>query len=248
MKIEIDSPLIYRFRSDSNFTLDELENSYVYFQNPKKLNDPFECCYYLMYVTRNPIELKKLYRLIAPKLRYDDNENIKKDFAKNIFWRFSVFVDERIKVFIENFGIACFTNNPQNHLMWSHYANFHRGVCLQYDISKDSKFFHGIRPINYIRNIEPKEYWPISRNQDILHLLYTKSDLWEEEQELRVVSKMQGQIPVEKNSLRSIIFGINTSDEFKKKVINITRDKYPDLSYFNSKPSEQRFGISLTKL
>ena len=33
---------LYRFRSDPNFTLDELEKNYFYFSLPNELNDPME--------------------------------------------------------------------------------------------------------------------------------------------------------------------------------------------------------------
>ena len=39
----IGPPYIYRYRQNSEFTLDELLNSYVYFQGRRLLNDPFDC-------------------------------------------------------------------------------------------------------------------------------------------------------------------------------------------------------------
>lgn len=33
--------------------------------------------------------------------------------------------------------ISCLTENPQNMLMWSHYADNHKGICLEYEIDKE---------------------------------------------------------------------------------------------------------------
>ena len=37
---------------------------------------------------------------------------------------------------IEDAGIACFTSKPDNILMWSHYADYHAGMCIGYDREK----------------------------------------------------------------------------------------------------------------
>lgn len=33
----------------------------------------------------------------------------------------------------EDIGVACFSEVPDSILMWSHYADYHKGICLEYD-------------------------------------------------------------------------------------------------------------------
>lgn len=43
--------------------------------------------------------------------------------------------------FDNSMAISCFSEADDIDLMWSHYANGHRGVCLKFDIMKDLDFF-----------------------------------------------------------------------------------------------------------
>ena len=38
-------------------------------------------------------------------------------------------------------GVLCFASKENNLLMWAHYSNNHKGICLELD--KDSDFFNG---------------------------------------------------------------------------------------------------------
>ncbi len=35
--------------------------------------------------------------------------------------------------------LKCFTEDPKNNLMWAHYANSYKGICVEYDIKRASK-------------------------------------------------------------------------------------------------------------
>ena len=43
-------------------------------------------------------------------------------------------LNERINEMFQIGGVACFTENPENLTMWSHYANNHSGVCVEFDL------------------------------------------------------------------------------------------------------------------
>ena len=40
--------------------------------------------------------------------------------------------------------VGCLTESPCNRLMWSHYANNHRGLCIEYDFSAFNSFSAGV--------------------------------------------------------------------------------------------------------
>ena len=40
---------------------------------------------------------------------------------------------------IEDYGIACFTTKNDNTLLWSHYADEHQGICLEFDFYEEIK-------------------------------------------------------------------------------------------------------------
>jgi len=51
---------------------------------------------------------------------------------------FKVF-NARINELLQIGGVACFTQDPENPTMWAHYADEHKGVCVEFDLSNLSK-------------------------------------------------------------------------------------------------------------
>jgi hypothetical protein len=84
-------------------------------------------------------------------------------------------------------GVACYAHNPDNLLMWSHYANSHKGLCLKFDVLEDLSQFSPLFKVEY------KEEYPVLNHVKsdsggvVTKLLTTKGIQWEYEQEWRVV-------------------------------------------------------------
>ena len=58
-------------------------------------------------------------------------------------------------------------------------------------------------------------------------LLSSKSESWQYEQEFRIVSKVPGVQKIEKEWVRQICFGLNTSSEDIRLIRKIIEEKYP---------------------
>lgn len=129
-------------------------------------------------------------------------------------------------------GISCFSVNPKNILMWSHYANSHKGIVYKFDTNlfndnKDKKFINKAIKVNYSKNngYELLNY-AIVDNEDSKQYVYeliTKAKDWEYEQEYRYIDINttigQGRNKkFNKQSLKMIIFGTKTSEEEKNKI------------------------------
>lgn len=54
---------------------------------------------------------------------------------------------------IEEFRVACFTESPYAMLMWAHYANSHKGFCIEYEVPPYGEpyiqLFHSLFPVIY---------------------------------------------------------------------------------------------------
>lgn len=83
MTLEIEKsgpPYLFRYRSNSEFTIDELENNYIYFSDRNELNDPYDSIPNLINLTNDSEELKSFYNLILENI----NDSITKSyFSKN---------------------------------------------------------------------------------------------------------------------------------------------------------------------
>lgn len=79
------------------------------------------------------------------------------------------------------FAITCFTPKFDNHLMWSHYAASHAGVCLEFGADDAMAYLH---PCLYSHRM-PSVPW----NTDAIGLPLIKNHVWNYEEEWRYVKR-----------------------------------------------------------
>lgn len=104
---------------------------------------------------------------------------------------------------VKKFKISCFTTTPYSMLMWSHYANSHKGFCLEYEVppydSESALLFHNLFPVIYSNKrtsvLEQciSELNSSSIPNDVLWSIYkygllSKSMDWKYQSEWRLVS------------------------------------------------------------
>ena len=84
-----------------------------------------------------------------------------------------------------DYGILCFSKNWKSPLLWSHYANRHKGVALEFDVLDSVA-----HPIVYRINRYSLNYEKLTTGldrEDIEGLWLTKYIEWEYEKEVRVI-------------------------------------------------------------
>ncbi|WP_429185921.1 DUF2971 domain-containing protein [Aeromonas veronii] len=154
------------------------------------LNDPFEN-------RLNEEVINNIKEKISLKgLGFDVNPNFPKHFETS-------FLMQRINEQIDDYGIVSLSETPRNLLMWAHYANEHKGICIGYKRNLFESLPDQIS--NYISNAE--SYTPVKVNYDnirpqvisdnrpdldkvksyVLQQLTTKSDDWMYEKEHRCI-------------------------------------------------------------
>lgn len=185
----------------------------------------------------------------------DLSKMITDDQAESIFKRILIS-DPTIFYNPNNTKFCCFSKDyysPQSALMWSHYADKHRGACLEfnfYKLAKETKecfpntnflmrnqFLKEINPstipfeVRYVRKI-PKLKFTNSRKD--FRWLITKSKVWSYEKEVRCVlvdtkgDQNSEDVTFPFKYLTKIVFGKLSSHEDIEKVKTIVQDKYPN--------------------
>jgi hypothetical protein len=199
-----------------------LENNSLWFSNPQDFNDPFDC---QIVVEGNHTE-EELIELIKQIVPASVNESQVTQLAKeaaNIPGKWEYILNTSITNIMARNGVCCFVGNESNLLMWSHYSNSHKGVCLKFDALKDPDFFVFPLPVNY--QTEYPNYNHLVDRQNILRsLIMTKSDHWKYEEEQRVLKTNQvGLHQFKKTALVEIIFGCRCSEEDIRKYIDLAK-------------------------
>jgi hypothetical protein len=193
----------YRYQSINKLTLQNLTNQKNWVADPLEFNDPFEFSLY-------------------------DNYLID-DYGKaRHFSHIEYAIVMKYKDLINNYGVVCYTSNNNNTLLWSHYADHHKGMCLVFDLDKEN--MEKLYKVKYQKNFAKINYTDDSNiMEEIKTLVTTKSIEWEYEKEYR-------EIFIEKNSLYKypgklveIIFGCRAPFEDIKMVTNIATSKNPNI-------------------
>ena len=183
---------LFKFRSINKYLIDTLVKGTVYCARPIRLNDPFDC----------QVDIKKAAENAISRLSGKKKQNfVKLSKAKGIF--------NKIQKDIKSVGICSFSLVLEEPLLWSHYANEHKGLCLTYEIP--GQFFFdpsnniiGVSPVDY--NVNPLTEWFIKNapekagtdlNEFAIELLKKvlaiKGEGWGYEKEVRIIRDKEGE-------------------------------------------------------
>lgn len=242
---------IFRYRRVNDFLWQELELAQFYCCSPSALNDPFDC----------RIDwIASLKRALASTTMGDDRRE-----------RVSKLHDSFLRADLASeAGICCFTCKTDDLLMWSHYADSHRGVCLLYEIPADyfmsrysqevdnAFFFVGAAPVRYGANVFHD--WLANDDLDSPHdgsiaenamtILFTsKAPAWSHEEEFRIVTRRPGKLGFEPGFLKQVTFGLATPEEHRKLVAQVARRANKNVVLSEVKRSaDSDFGIKFPEV
>jgi len=227
---------LYRYEQVNLQTLRNLKNQVIYLGAPRNFNDPYDCA---IGAPLTDLSDQGLERLLEGRRVNAPNETlkgmVKESTAKTIQELTERFLNER--------GVACFTEAPDNLLMWSHYADGGRGMCLGF--STNEKLFEKARKVTYSSSIPSLELETIlcDKQYDTLIELYrTKSSHWSYEQEWRVIHEKAGTSwTYEASSLESVYFGPNVPADLLQIALLILLGQNPTVQFYRSTRSDTEF-------
>jgi len=200
----------FKFRAVNKNLLRSLVDNSIYFAKPNDLNDPFDCRVDVLRSLENAII----------KCPSESRGNLQKLRQMHGFM-------EEVQADLHEFGVCSFSLELNNPLMWSHYADGHRGLCLLYSFS-EAYFYQnddrilGIDQVEY--DTSPLTDWFIKRAPDpgsfvefgtslVCKILTVKAGPWAYEREVRILRRTPGVEQLDRTSLKQICFGLETADE-----------------------------------
>lgn len=239
--------IICKFRSIDKNLLDSLARGYIYFSHPEQLNDPFDC-------QLNIVE--SLNRAIERTNGEEKEKLMSLNAGQKGF--------EKLNADLSNTGVFSCSHNMGNiqslrqPLLWSHYADSHKGVCLIYNIPDEyiMKLENGIAgvPIHYKTNslfdffIEwASSEEKISHKNFIdslaIRILSSKDTCWSYENEYRLLSNSSGEFQLDRSFLKHVCYGLNTSDNDTELISNMLVNFGYESTLLKMKRVNDDFGI-----
>jgi hypothetical protein len=227
---------LYRYEKVNLQTLRNLKNQVIYLGAPRNFNDPYDCA---IGAPLKDLSDEGLERLLQGQRVNASNETLKEMFKEGAAKTIQELADQ----FLNERGVACFTEAPDNLLMWSHYADGARGMCLGF--SSSANLFEKARKVTYSDLIPSLDLEAIlcDKHYDPLIELYrTKSSHWSYEQEWRVIHEKAGTCwNYDSSSLESVYFGPNVPDDLLQIALLILMGQNATVQFFRAKRSEHEF-------
>ena len=203
-------PLLYRYRSFSSFAVDDIVKNKITLSSIGEFNDIFDGAIHKcgsLKEIENAAEAK--WKKID-KLRVDANlpdDLIRREDVVNSYIesrKKRMITESRLKFReLEYLGtyVCCFSENSRSTLMWAHYADSNKGICLEYDFNnlpseKKPILRNSIFPIAYTPNPidvtdllseRGSQIYKYPLDAAVLCTALNKAAIWNYEQEWRIV-------------------------------------------------------------
>jgi hypothetical protein len=121
-------------------------------------------------------------------------------------------------------GIACFSETYDNELMWAHYADNYRGICIGYSAVKLRDDLADSARLVRVAYAETPIYLSKYDKDDIIKaaqkILSQKKYNWAYEREWRVMGDYPGQLACQGDVVTDVYFGSRISHDRKDRILH----------------------------
>jgi hypothetical protein len=207
--------VVYKYRTTTQ-AIEILNSLQFWFSTPNKFNDPFdtslsECLHpsiedaaiHLTRLNFSPAQIEKSLDL----------------FRREPCYLYTLVETTKAKTCTSK-GILSLSDKHDDILMWSHYANSHQGVVLGLHIPSDATFFLNPIRIDYRDKYDELNFLR-DPEKSLGDTVRVKSSKWSYENELRILKESAGLFKINKQAIKDIYFGINTSQLDIKRIQEI---------------------------
>lgn len=265
-------PIVYKYRSWTNpYHLRILHNNEVFLSPPNDFNDPFDCrisknfglldteqkidVYVQSMIDRHLDEIER--RGLTPEGEFERMKSRVKDL--NTYQRESDELTFQLQN--DRFGVLSLSEIWDNILMWSHYGDFHKGICVGFYEEKlrASNLFGKGGPVVYDDNypmIYPDYSHTISE-EDLLQQYYMqthyKAKDWEYEREYRLMTTFFGKadygertVVIPDECFAEIVLGVEFPKDKEAELTQIAKAK--NIPLYRAVKVPFKFAIDRIKL
>ncbi len=257
---ELELPeVLYKYRSFNNiYHQRSLFEQEIYLPPASQFNDPFDSKVPFRYreedltlenVLKKCLDIARQTESNLSDQQYDEIAfRIKREGLLYDSHHLEQVDKKTFERLCSDFGIYCLTPDEKNLLMWSYYADSHKGFCIGYNtqlLIKQGVFGMGGQ-IAY-RDDFPKLPLFISEDDSpLLNILFTKWKKWEHEDEYRLIHRYKnGNTRIlEPSAISEVVLGCQVSEIDKIKHVEHIRQQLPDVKIFQIEQLKDKFGLT----
>ncbi|MFV8443067.1 DUF2971 domain-containing protein [Flavobacterium sp. LB2P44] len=246
---------IYKYRDWSCENHRKILNSNeIYLASPGTFNDPFDCKISTHYLSLDTPE--KISSYIQKKQEESETE-LTENFIETLKYRLTniqeywdMFEAFELSTFDQNHGIISLSSRWNSILMWSHYANLHKGFCVGFNEEKmrTSGHFGFGGSVIYSDDFPIINPLEVDEKTPFLQLQYKAKD-WKYEEEYRLNKLFFPEIPTDDDRkiilnegiIEEVIVGMNSSREDTEEIVKICKRK--NIKVYGASREPYKFGM-----
>jgi hypothetical protein len=260
---------LYKFKgmsaSSRDQVLDIITNSRIYFSSPEQFNDPLDCA--PICALAKPLTEEFIKELLddeaalarAAGKSKEEVEALRK--AEGVPpQRIAKAVTERTRhELVKDARVFCLSASEVHPLLWSHYADSHRGLCLHFRAAPGSLF--GLaRAVDYRRE-RPSILVPLHYNNDDIAdaMVRVKGDFWDYEDEYRIIGHEGADVDwgatmvnrlcsFPPKLLCGITLGMKTLPKDRKDLMALAAQHYPEMAVYQAQEAKDHFGVEIFRI
>jgi len=254
--------ILYKYRSwDNDYHRRLLTHKEIYFASARDFNDPFDCVvapdYNLLCPDEHITLIKKYLKEDNPNASEQDIDQMARkryrtarlhDPDYHVQWRQRI-----LEAKYRKFGVCTLSGVRNSILMWSHYADAHRGFCVGIDVDKLDQFCDDLAEKQSLgTDMQRVEYYPmypklkpsdLGNEEWVLKQLLVKFDHWSYEDEWRLILLgSSGQsVTLYEGIICEVILGCRMEPGVKTEVTRSLRDLQVKPKLWVTSPRDQSF-------
>jgi hypothetical protein len=223
---------LYKYRALDKYSLASLTNNTIWLAKPESFNDPFDCAITL---DRRRYKESILHALVVAMERAKP-AGLRREHLQDV-WPVDKEAFERFREGIyeamQAMGICSFSASANQMLLWSHYADNHKGFVIEYDCSEGTELRELVRKVIYqdeMPSVAATDFSALNRERAFDALWLTKAKCWGYEDEWRVMTDKGNCSFTAPSKMVSIIFGARMPDSDREIITRALRHQ-PEITF-----------------
>lgn len=235
---------------------DMLRDNRLKFSSPLEFNDPFDCrCEYNITKSREVVVLRMTEFLARGGATLCDalvqaEQEIPLHADELEEWQARKIAAHSHRA--ANTGILCLTPLCRSQVMWTHYAKWHRGVCIQFRVRDEREesqldFIAEAQPIEYADRCPRINFMRDDRVEIVRKAFLTKTRPYSYEAEWRIVRYDDGPglKPIPTGIIGGVILGVQMEPTTRDRVIQACAEYEGDVDIVKASLDPETYGLQL---
>jgi hypothetical protein len=258
---ELRPAILYKYLSlgtdeEAARARDSIQHHRMWFSSRLAFNDPFDC--------RPTVDLSadadtkirwmaKQYLARGTCTKHEDAiaraaHVINKTDGKDI--ELSKQIESQVQRHLDGIGILCLAGTASSLLMWSHYSDSHRGICIGYRSLLVGDMFDAARTVKYQKDYPSICAWTDDQCTKLKKALLTKADCWRYEKEYRILDGANCNFirEHEPENVASVILGARIDPGARDSILEAARGMESRPSLLQAELARDQFRLVLRPL